>query len=68
MINKIDLLEPQEAARRAKEIVRRLRWNGPVLLISGATREGTDELKQAVMRYLEANPRVVAPQDARAEA
>src|SRR5438270_9113809 len=35
VINKIDLLEPQEAARRAKEIVRRLRWKGPVFSISG---------------------------------
>ena len=63
VINKIDLLEPKEAARRAKEIVRRLRWKGPVLLISGATGEGTDELKQAVMRYLEATPRATSPQD-----
>src|SRR6201994_80008 len=57
LLNKIDLLEPKEAQRRAKEIVRRLRWKGPVLLISGATGEGTEELKQAVMRYLEEHPR-----------
>ncbi len=61
VINKIDLLEPAEAERRAKEIVRRLRWKGPVLLISGVTGEGTDELKQAVMRYLEEHPRVRLP-------
>jgi len=34
LINKIDLLPPQEAERRAKDIVRRLRWKGKVLLIS----------------------------------
>jgi putative protein kinase ArgK-like GTPase of G3E family len=51
------LLEPAEADKRAKEIVRRLRWKGPVLKISGATGAGTEELKQAVMRYLEAHPR-----------
>jgi GTPase len=56
-INKIDLLEPKEAARRAKEIVRRLRWKGPVYLVSGATGAGTGELKQALMSYLEAHPR-----------
>src|ERR1700720_4685055 len=56
-INKIDLLEPAEVERRAKDIVRRLRWKGPVLRISGATGAGTDELKQAVMRYLEQHPR-----------
>src|SRR5258708_27093853 len=51
LINKIDLLEPKEAERRAKEIVRRLRWKGLVFLISGATGAGTEELKQAVMHY-----------------
>src|SRR6266851_2116233 len=62
LINKIDLLEPAEVERRAEEIVRRLRWKGPVLRISGATGAGTDELKQAVMRYLEEHPRVAASQ------
>jgi GTP-binding protein len=57
IINKIDLLEGAEAARRAKEIVRRLRFKGPVFLVSGATGAGTDALKQAVMRYLEEHPR-----------
>jgi GTPase len=57
VINKIDLLQPKEAQTRAKDIVRRLRWKGPVLLISGATGGGTDQLKQAVMRYLEEHPR-----------
>src|SRR5271170_6533892 len=57
VINKIDLLEPAEAQRLAKEIVRRLRWKGAVWQISGATGAGTEELKQAVMRYLEEHPR-----------
>ena len=58
LINKTDLLEPKEAERRAKDIIRRLRWKGPVFLISGATGAGAAELKQAVMRYLEEHPRV----------
>jgi GTP-binding protein len=57
LINKIDLLDPKEAQKQAKEIVRRLRFKGPVFLISGATGAGTAELKQAVMRYLEEHPR-----------
>ena len=60
LINKIDLLEPKEAERRTKEIVRRLRWKGPVFMISGATGAGTHELKHAVMRYLEEHPRGAA--------
>src|SRR5450631_4047668 len=64
LINKIDLLEPKEAKRRAKDIVRRLRWKGKVMLISGATGAGTDELKQAVMRYLEQHPRATKETEA----
>jgi GTP-binding protein len=61
LLNKTDLLEPKEVDRRAREIVRRLRWKGPVLKISGATGAGTEELKQAVMRYLEDHPRAPTP-------
>jgi GTP-binding protein len=57
LLNKIDLLEPKEAEKRSKDIIRRLRWKGPVFRISGATGEGTGELTQAVMRYLEDHPR-----------
>ena len=57
VINKIDLVDPAEADRRAREIVRRLRFKGPVFLVSGATGAGTDRLVQAVMRYLEEHPR-----------
>lgn len=57
VINKIDLLAPEEAERRAKDIVRRLRFKGKVFRISGATGAGTDTLVQDVMRYLEEHPR-----------
>src|SRR5580698_7106225 len=67
LINKIDLLQPAEVQRRAKEIVRRLRWKGPVFRISGATGAGTEELKQAVMRYLEEHPRAPAKQASTAD-
>jgi hypothetical protein len=43
--------------RRTRELVRRLRFKGPVLRISGATGAGTEALKQALMRYLEDHPR-----------
>lgn len=68
VINKIDLLEPAEVDRRAKEIVRRLRWKGPVLRTSGATGAGTDDLKQAVMRHLDAHPRLVLSEGGVAQA
>jgi GTP-binding protein len=53
VLNKIDLLPPPDAEKRCKEIVRRLRWKGPVVRISGATRAGTQELCQAIMRRLD---------------
>jgi GTP-binding protein len=53
VLNKLDLLPPVEAEKRCREIVRRLRWKGPVFRISGVTRQGTQELCQAVMRRLD---------------
>jgi GTPase len=53
VLNKRDLLPPEDAERRAQEIVRRLRYRGPRFLISGATGQGTRELVEAVMRFLE---------------
>ena len=53
VLNKIDLLPPDEVEQRCREIVRRLRFKGPVFRISGATRDGTDALCRAVMARLE---------------
>jgi GTP-binding protein len=53
VINKRDLLPDGEAELRAKEIARRLRYRGPLFLISAATGRGTRELAQAVMVFLE---------------
>jgi GTPase len=53
VLNKIDLLPEDEADKRCREIVRRLRWKGPTFRISGATGAGTKELMQAVMRHIE---------------
>jgi GTP-binding protein len=54
VINKMDLLLPEEARERAAKIVRGLRFKGPVFLISGATGEGTQALVQSVMQLLDA--------------
>ncbi len=53
VLNKIDLLEGKAREECCTEIVRRLRYKGPLFRISGATGEGTKELCQAVMRELE---------------
>jgi GTPase len=60
VLNKLDLLPEDEADERCAQIVRRLRWKGPTFRISGVTGQGTKELIQAVMRYLEENPAKLA--------
>jgi GTP-binding protein len=53
VINKSDLLLPEEAEKRARDIVRRLRHRGPHFLVSAATGAGTRELTEAVMNFIE---------------
>jgi GTP-binding protein len=53
VLNKIDLLPEKEAAKRCADIVRRLRWKGPVYRISGVTGAGTKQLMLDVMRLIE---------------
>jgi GTPase len=55
VINKRDLMPDDEAEKLAADIVRRLRYKGPMFLISAATGRGTRELADAVMRQLEAS-------------
>ena len=57
VLNKMDLLTPEDADKRCKEIVRRLRFKGPVFRISGVTGEGTQRLCQAIMTYMEIGER-----------
>lgn len=56
VLNKTDLLPGDEAEARCREIVRRLRFKGPVFRVSAATGAGTERLCQAVMTYLEEHP------------
>jgi GTP-binding protein len=53
VLNKLDLLAPEEGDKRCREILRRLRWKGLTFRISGATGQGTQELCAKVMAYLE---------------
>jgi GTP-binding protein len=57
VINKSDLLPEAEAQKRARAIVRGLRYRGPHFLVSGATGHGTRELCEQVMEFLEQQAR-----------
>jgi GTP-binding protein len=53
VLNKSDLLPPEEAAAKAVSIALALKYRGPAFLISGVTHAGTKELTEAVMGFLE---------------
>lgn len=53
VLNKADLMPPDEAREKAIAIAQALEYRGPAFLISGATQGGTTELTEAVMRFLE---------------
>jgi GTP-binding protein len=57
VLNKADLLEPKEAAKRAKAFVKKLAWKQPWFLVSGMKGEGTKELIFAVMDFLDEHRR-----------
>ncbi|ANX04622.1 Obg family GTPase CgtA [Immundisolibacter cernigliae] len=53
VLNKADLLLPDEAAARGAQIADELGWSGPLFLISAATGSGCQALCEAIMRHLE---------------
>ena len=63
VLNKTDLVPADALDDRCTDIVRRLRFKGPVFRISGATGRGTQELCQAVMRQLDERRQAVTAED-----
>lgn len=53
VLNKIDLLLPEEVESAAAKIVKRLKWKGRVFCVSGLAKEGVEYLAQEAMNYLE---------------
>ncbi|MBC7392922.1 MULTISPECIES: Obg family GTPase CgtA [unclassified Variovorax] len=54
VLNKLDMVPDEERAARVKDLVKRLRFKGPVFEISALTREGCELLVQAVYRHVKA--------------
>lgn len=52
VLNKLDMVPAEEREARVKDIVKRLRFKGPVFEISALTREGCERLVQTVYEYL----------------
>lgn len=53
VLNKIDALPADEVKKICAQVIKRLKWKGPVFAISAVTGEGLSELKTAVMRFLD---------------
>ena len=65
MLNKIDMLDAGARAARTKDIVRRLRWKGPVFEISALARQGLEPLVHAIWEHVAARQAAdAAPPDA----
>jgi len=54
VLNKMDLLDAGEFARRRQVLVEALDWDGPVYAVSAVSGAGTDALIEALMQRLEA--------------
>ncbi len=53
VLNKIDLLSPDEQQAHCDDIVKRLAWKGKVFMISAATGLNTKELTKEIMRSMD---------------
>jgi GTPase len=54
VLNKIDMLDRAEHAAKVKDVVRRLRWKGPVFEISALARQGLEPLIHAIYEHVAA--------------
>ncbi|AXA68637.1 MULTISPECIES: Obg family GTPase CgtA [Pseudomonas] len=68
VLNKADQLLDDEREERLKAVVEHLDWQGPVFVISALEREGTEQLCQAIMQYLDERTLRLAEDPAYAEA
>ena len=57
VFNKVDLLDPEEAAERAKQIAEDLGWEGDYYLISAASQQGVKDLCWDVMKFINSQPK-----------
>lgn len=53
VLNKVDMLSDDERDARVKDIVKRLKYKGPVFEISALTREGCEPLVQKVYEHIQ---------------
>ena len=67
VFNKVDLLDAEEAAERAKQIADDLGWEGDYYLISAASQQGVKDLCWDVMKFINSQPKEEAKAEKAAE-
>ncbi|MCE2989119.1 MAG: GTPase ObgE [Nitrosomonadaceae bacterium] len=55
VLNKVDLLDEEEADKRVKAIIKGLKWKGPHFTISAMKADGCQALTFAIMEHVEQN-------------
>ena len=53
VLNKVDMLQPEERQKVIKDFLKRFKWDGPVFEISALNGEGCDRLCYAIQDYLD---------------
>jgi GTP-binding protein len=57
VLNKLDLVPPEQRGALVSDVTRRLRWKGPVFAVSALARQGLDALIEASWREMAASAR-----------
>jgi len=65
VLNKIDMVPPEEREQRVKDFVKRFKWKGPVFAVSALAREGLEPLLRAVYEHVATSHREVVEDDPR---
>jgi GTP-binding protein len=55
VLNKLDMVPPEERAERVADFIKRFKWKGPVFQISALTREGCETLIRAIYDHVAAS-------------
>ena len=53
VFNKIDTINKKDHQKILDQVTNTLQWEGPVFFISAVTKEGTEQLKNSIMEYIE---------------
>jgi GTP-binding protein len=63
VLNKLDMVPPEERRACVKDFVKRMRWKGPVFEISALTHEGCEPLTRAVYEHVALTQREAAEEE-----